>query len=200
MIAGIDLARATLDVDELWEVLRHGAARRFVASDADLRRRLASLDLEPDPDGRYRVNEFFGREDTWRSTVRALARHTDVVLLDIRGLTPENHGVAWEVGQLAELVPFERIVLLMDETTDRRTLEDMMARAAAECTEASPNYGRVATVRGLAESGRTARDLRRLLALLAADAPTSGGDSATSSSFRDAFPSSTGLRNVSVPP
>jgi hypothetical protein len=36
----------------------------FVKGQEDLARRLAELDRAPGPDGRYRVHEFFGFENT----------------------------------------------------------------------------------------------------------------------------------------
>jgi hypothetical protein len=49
--------------------------------------RLASLDLEPDADGRYRINEMMCTDDTWRPTVEGLIGSVDVIMIDLRGFT-----------------------------------------------------------------------------------------------------------------
>ena len=43
----------------------------------DLEARLRAVERGPDPDGRYRVNEFFCYADTWQQTMTKLAAHAD---------------------------------------------------------------------------------------------------------------------------
>ena len=81
MIAGRDLAARNLDPHEFVAFLGGALAREFVKNEDDLRRRIAAMDRQPDVDGRYRVNQFFCHQNTWRAALNAsrgaLGRHSD---------------------------------------------------------------------------------------------------------------------------
>jgi hypothetical protein len=129
MIAGPDLAAAALEPHEFLDLLRGRLARRFVANAYELRRRVAELDDEPDPDGRYRVGELFCHDDMWRPAMQELLRRTDCVLLDARGFTRGPEGVAFEIAQVVQLVALDRVLVLVDDTTDRFFLRAVVDRA-----------------------------------------------------------------------
>mgnify|MGYP006921750830 FL=1 len=48
----------TVDPGDFLRFATGDIATSFVTTQDDLQRRLAALDTTPDPDGRYRVNEF----------------------------------------------------------------------------------------------------------------------------------------------
>jgi hypothetical protein len=60
-----DVARGRFEPDEFLDFLSGRLANAYISTGVDLDRRLAGLDLRGYPDGRYRVNEFFCRIDTW---------------------------------------------------------------------------------------------------------------------------------------
>lgn len=117
LIAGTDLISRTLDPDELFAFLDRRLPERFVASEAELPQRLAALDLAPDPDGRYRVNELFCFDATWQAALGGLVGKADVVLMDLRGFQPGNLGCRYELGLLARAAQSLRVVLLYDRDT-----------------------------------------------------------------------------------
>ena len=118
LIAGPDLALANLEPHEFIDFVSGRLSRAFIADATDLRERMDRAQGRPDPDGRFRVNEFFCHDDTWRATLQALARSSDAVLMDLRGFSRERSGCIYELGQLLELVPLRHITLLVDRTTD----------------------------------------------------------------------------------
>jgi hypothetical protein len=139
LIAGPDLATAHLDPHEFLAFVSGRLSREFVRGPDDLRARLAALDRSPDPDGRYRVNEFFCHDDTWRAALARLAEPSDVVLMDLRGFTAESRGCVYELGHLVETVPLRRIVLLADAAAPT-ALSETLATAWSSVTSASPNH------------------------------------------------------------
>ena len=108
--------------------------------------RLQRRDVYPDPDGRYRVNEFFCRQDTWQMTMRRLAADSDVVLMDLRSFSPGNQGCLWELQQLLNGTPLERVLLVVDETTDQAFLEEQLHALWSQVPADSPNRGHQAPV------------------------------------------------------
>jgi hypothetical protein len=69
LISATDVARGRFEPDEFLDFLSGRLGSAYISTGTDLDQRVAKLDLRPDPDGRYRVNEFFCRNDTWQQTV-----------------------------------------------------------------------------------------------------------------------------------
>lgn len=132
LIAGTDLMSRTLDADDLFAFLNGRLAQRFIASEAEIPRRLAELDLKPDPDGRYRVNESYCFDTTWQAALRALVAASDVVLMDLRGFAAHNRGCRFELAELAGAAHLARVVLLFDADTDRHAAAFDLAGAPAD--------------------------------------------------------------------
>ncbi len=124
MIAGPDLVRSALEPHEFLDFVGGRLADRFIGDEAVLHERLAGRDHLPDPDGRFRVNEFFCRQNTWQAAMRGIAADSDAVLMDLRSFSPDNQGCLWELEQLLAHVPLERTLFLTDSESDRVFLGD----------------------------------------------------------------------------
>jgi hypothetical protein len=130
MIAAPDVVARTIDPGDYLHYMLGTVDESFVRSAADLRRRLDTLDVQRDPDGRFRINEFCCAETTWQATVVELMHRADVVLMDLRGVTHEQHGCAYELQQLAARMAPERVVLVVDAATDRALVRASLGPAA----------------------------------------------------------------------
>ncbi len=139
LIAGPDLATTTVEPHEFLDFVGGRLSRQFVRDGDDLERRFAARALGPDPDGRYRVNEFFCHANTWRSAMRRLAASADVVLMDLRSFSAANHGIRYELQQLLDSVSLERVLILIDESTDRAILEESLQNLWLMVSPTSPN-------------------------------------------------------------
>ncbi len=174
MIAGPDLATTAVEPHEFLDFVGGRLSRQFVRDEADLARRLAARALGPDPDGRYRVNEFFCHDDTWRPTMLRLAHAADVVLMDLRGFTPQNQGCRYELQQLLDFVALERVVVLIDAGAPRDFIEGTLEALWQASRADSPNRAASpARVRLLEDRGETtvARLVDALLEALARPQP-----------------------------
>lgn len=164
LIAGPDLATTTVEPHEFLDFLGGKLARRFIDGPKALDLRISEADLEPDRDGRFRVNDFFCHDDTWRMVLSRLVSESDAVLMDLRGFSPQNRGVAFEINEVVNVVPLERVVFVVDDTTDERFLHETARRAWEQMRPASPN--RASTSGGLRLyrfTGSRGGELRRLL-------------------------------------
>jgi hypothetical protein len=165
LITAPDLAGETLEPDEFLDFLRGRLALRFVRHAADLDDRLADLDLGADRDGRYRVNELMCSADTWQPALEHLAVATDVILIDLRGFTATHAGVDHEIRRVVALQPLERVVAIVDASTDQQTLRDSLDRAAALAPATSPLHDDPApALRVIGWESRT--DPERLMSML----------------------------------
>ncbi|MGE5261677.1 MAG: hypothetical protein ACM3MH_12470 [Actinomycetota bacterium] len=138
-IAGPDLATSTIEPHEFLDFLTGKLARRFISSSDALARRLAETEPRRDFDGRYRVSEFLCHDDTWKMALGALARDSDAVLMDLRGFSPGNSGCIFEINELLNVMPLDRVVFVIDETTDQAFLHDTLSQAWQTVGTDSPN-------------------------------------------------------------
>jgi hypothetical protein len=166
LIAGVDLARRSVEPHEFLDFMSGKLARRFIDGPEALGRRLSEIDTEPDRDLRFRVNDFFCYDDTWRTVLSKLVRQTDAVLMDLRGFSRQNSGCLFEIRELVATVPLERVVFVIDESTDRGLLSQALREApvgpqSAVRPESEPRP-RVFELRSMHW-----RELRRLLLALA---------------------------------
>lgn len=122
LIAAPDVIARTIDPGDFLRYASGDIASDFVTTPADLERRLATLDGLPDPDGRYRINEFCCRDSSWQATVVRLIERADAVLMDLRGFSAQRRGCEFELRELAARSAPQRVVLLVDASTDRALL------------------------------------------------------------------------------
>ena len=167
LIAGPDLATSAIEPHEFLSFLSGDLSRTFVSGDDDLARRVDTMARRPDPDGRYRVTEFFCRSDSWQPTMRRLVAESDAVLMDLRGFGKSNQGCIYELGRLLDEIELGRVLFVVDGTTNRADFETTLAGLWKNIAAASPNR-RVAapTVRSLAVTEPTAVEVRALLGML----------------------------------
>ncbi|HEV7464216.1 MAG TPA: tetratricopeptide repeat protein, partial [Methyloceanibacter sp.] len=131
LIAGPDLATSTVEPHEFLDFLSGKLARRFISGPETLARRLAETEPRRDFDGRYRVADFFCHDDTWRMVLARLARESDAVLMDLRNFSPSNQGCIFEINELLDVVPLDRVVFVVDETTDQAFLREILTECWA---------------------------------------------------------------------
>ena len=119
MIAGGDLALRSIDAGEALAFVRGDIESSYVGDGAELAERLRDLEDSPDPDGRFRVAEFFCYDNTWRATLQSLIARSSVVLMDLRGFTKVNAGCVFELQQLAAAARLANCVFVTDDASDR---------------------------------------------------------------------------------
>jgi hypothetical protein len=148
LLSASDLARTRFEPDEFLDFLSGRLTSAYIQTDDDLDRRLTEISrLHPDPDGRYRVNEFFCHPDIWRQTVTMLMGQSDLVAMDLRAFTSEKKGCIFELGTLINEVPLDHVELLIDKTTDetflRRTLADFWRNINPQSPNAHDGIARI---------------------------------------------------------
>ena len=89
--------------------------------------------------GAYSTKPLYCYDDLWRPAVERMLLGGEVVLMDLRGFRPDNLGCAYEIGEVIDHVPIHRVVLLLDDSTDRGTVLELFAERWAAMTPNSPN-------------------------------------------------------------
>lgn len=161
LIGGPDLATANLDPAELWQFLR--------GRTIDLAKN-AVADVKPDRDGRYRVNDFFCFDDTWRDTMTSLVDRSHVVLLDARDFQPRNEGVKAELQRLLARKALRSLVVIVDskhEPALRAAIDEAWQCVDPDSVNVTSHEIRLRVVR---INGNRFGDARRVLYTLASAA------------------------------
>jgi hypothetical protein len=145
---------------------------------------IARLDVERDPDGRFRVNEVYCQTPTWQATLQRLLSVTDLVLMDLRTFSRRNAGCEFELEQLLRCLPTERVVLVCDHTTDIEYLELVLSNAWAAASSDGLGQGKPTfavchvnrqSPRELSELFEMLRDVSRLSPAASAPAAVAAG-------------------------
>jgi hypothetical protein len=139
VIAAPDLASRTIDVSKLLAFVRGRLDRLFVRDETALAQRLLEMDERRDPDGRFRIAEFFCAGEVWRSAVRKLMIDAHLVVMDLRSFGPRHEGCAFELQMLLDLVPLERMALLINQDTDVQFLKQVLNARWRALSASSPN-------------------------------------------------------------
>jgi hypothetical protein len=101
-----------------------------------------------------------------------LAAEADSVLMDLRSFSPSNQGCIFELQQLLKTVPLDRVVFLIDDTTDRAFLEQALQEAWARVGAKSPARDTSPAARLAPVSSLRARQITGLMRLLLATSET----------------------------
>ena len=139
LIAGTDLATENLEPHEFLDFLSGKLGRRFIDDSPTLDRKVAEMDTRPDADGRFRVNEFFCHDNTWRMVLDKLVSNTDVVFMDLRGFSRQNGGCIFEINELINAMSLEKVQFITDATTDEQFLVENIRQSWRYLLRTSPN-------------------------------------------------------------
>lgn len=139
LIAGTDLAASTVAPHQFLSFVSGKLKLLFINSEEGLNRSIREMDVRPDADGRFRINDFLCHADTWQSVLSRLITGIDVVLMDLRNFTKENKGCIFELNELLNAVPVQRLVLIVDNSTDKDLLNETLEESCAKMRPDSPN-------------------------------------------------------------
>lgn len=141
LIASSDVTNLTVEPHELYYFLKNkGTTDQFIKTQEELEIALSRKDITPDPDGRYRINEFFCYKNTWRQAVQRILHESEAVLMDLRTFSEQKQGCLYEIGLLFQLVPLRQIIFVVDRSTDMNFLKSTMKKIWAELQSDSVNY------------------------------------------------------------
>ena len=114
-------------------------SRQRIGSPAQMLQMLDSIRSRPrQSDLSFRTMETSCFDNTWRPTVAEAASRADVVLMDLRGYTPERQGCRTEVKFLFAHVPMQRVLFLVGPD-DVDHVKQLLGESWGSVGKASPN-------------------------------------------------------------
>lgn len=152
LVAGPNVAQSQMEPHEFFHYTSGQLDRQFIRSEEDFLQRMRESEEGMGPDGRFRIHEFFCHDDTWRYTVAGLLNNTVAVLMDLRGFYKANQGCLFEIEELLHLVPVQRILLLVDKSTEQellnRKIQEVWAKLPISSINANKKKSKVDVYRG----------------------------------------------------
>ena len=144
----------------------------FVKDAEQIDARMTGIDRRPRHfDMTFRNVHMFCHDNTWRVAVDQFVSRADIVLMDLRGYTPERQGCEYEVDFLFDKAPIDRVLFLIDAHTDADAVGRLIRDRWAELRITSPNLSDPDPVARVYRTGGAARgDVRGLLDLMFAAA------------------------------
>jgi len=140
MITGPDVVGSTVQPHRSLDFLSGKLDRHFVNDQNSLESSMADQIRTADPDGRFRVNNFFCHEDSWQPILSWLVQEGDSVLMDLRSFSANSAGCIHELRYLVQEVPYSRCLLIVDDTTDHGFLQRTLKDAWERLPPGSPNH------------------------------------------------------------
>lgn len=131
-IAGPDMLKFNLGLNEVTHFVNFNTHDLFQPAAVPRQVLARSLDLAPDAEGRFRLNQVFCFDTSWQTVVEELLGLADVVLLDLRGFVPRREGTAHEVVRLAARGLLPRVVAVGNQETDWAFFDRCVGQANAQ--------------------------------------------------------------------
>jgi hypothetical protein len=173
LIGAPDSAYATLRPLDFYEFITGQLARRFIASNDDLRRMYEPHAIR-DPDGLYRIETYYCFSKGWQGAVARLIEASPAVLMDLRAFGRQHRGCLDELEILRRHAARVQAVLLIDEHTDLGLLETILASARGSME--SPADADSSTIRMVTAERSTAKTAAKIFQALLGLGPASSGD------------------------
>jgi hypothetical protein len=135
----------------------------FVGSeDALYRKLMGSVGDRPGRRNRWGNVHQSAHDDNWKTTLEGMAGLADCVLIDVRGLTPERQGIAFELRFVVNHIPVDNVLLLADRTTDLDAVTKLIHAAWRKMPTKSPNRGGKRVIRVYQRRRLGPRDVERV--------------------------------------
>jgi len=112
----------------------------LIKTPEELAAKMAAETAAVGDDFRYRRTAFQCTDAVWKIAIQQMLDRSDVVVMDLSNLGPANLGCAYELGLLLDRVKLSRVLLLVNETTDRECLRTILENAATRLSPHALNH------------------------------------------------------------
>ena len=167
-IAAPDVSVHQMEPDIGFDLLLGRLRQRFLTHDEA---QVIGRHVRSDTPGVVREDHCF--DDSWMPAVQTLLTQNAIVLMDLRGFTPQRKGCIYELGMLRDSIPIESVVFLTDPSTDFDFLTETLEQLWKTTSSDSPNLStgstqgkknaRITIFKMTEANGKSAEQLTQLL-------------------------------------
>lgn len=113
--------------------------KSIIENDSELSLALRNFKTICDNKLKFPLNSMQCNNDTWKDALQHLLDKADLIVMDLSNLSPENRGVIYEIQKLFDQFNKERIIFLINDSTDMKVLEKIINQAWNNKSKSSPN-------------------------------------------------------------
>ena len=116
--------------------------KQFITSRLDLDRQLEKSAKQKRNNMQFAGTQLYCFEKMWKVTLEEIIRRSDVILMDLRGFTPENRGCEYEIEYMVDNVQLSKVHVLVDGPETMKMVVSLFEKKIGTALEESPNYNR----------------------------------------------------------
>jgi hypothetical protein len=105
----------------------------------ELESAVASFQWSPDADGLFTINSIQCSNAVWKEAIRILFGKASIIVMDLSALSSSNKGIAYELRKMINEVPLQKVLFIVDHTTDRVVLHELFTEICSTIRPDSPN-------------------------------------------------------------
>lgn len=113
--------------------------KSIVETQEELEASIKKFNTSPDKKLCFTLNSMQCMDATWKEALQYLLNKADVVVMDFSNLSEKNKGVAFELNKLFDQFATNRLVFLVNDSTDMKVLEEISNQAWNNRSDSSPN-------------------------------------------------------------
>jgi hypothetical protein len=117
-----------------------GQRHLLVRTRAQLDERLRAFRYTPAWDGIYPFHSILCGDGVWKLAIDSFMAHADLVAMNLCGFSRSNQGCVYELGLLTDRMPTDRVLYLIDDSTDLDFLLETLQQTWDTMPTASPNH------------------------------------------------------------
>ena len=125
---------------DMGDLVRKEGAELVVDTPKELERSLKAFRHTSNWLGMYAQTSLLCGDAVWRSAVHTFLQNANVVVMNLFKFSKSNQGCLYELGLLFDTFPIERMLFLVDETTELDFLRETLDQNWNNMSVASPNY------------------------------------------------------------
>jgi len=112
----------------------------IVENQEELDASIRSFGHLPNNDLQFPMHSVQCNDATWKEALEAFLQSSDVIILDISGMSNQNKGILYEINKIVREIQLDKVLFLMNDQTDQQSIKLMIEEAVKKITPESVNY------------------------------------------------------------
>jgi len=125
--------------DDVVNYVSGSIEKSVIKSEEELKKAIFNFKKSPNSNLQFPLNSIQCDLNTWKQALQKILKIADVIVMDLSDFGDNNKGVVYEIEQLLNLFHKEKIVFLINNTTDINTLKNVFDNAFDKIKDNSPN-------------------------------------------------------------
>lgn len=135
----------TFDMNQMRSLLKGKGEQLIADSKEKFAQIFGDFKYEPDGAGVYPINTMLCGDAVWKQAIHAMLRNSQTVVMNLAGFSETNQGCLYELNLLMDRIPTQRMLFLIDKTTNLDFLLATLEKEWNTMSADSPNRNSAAS-------------------------------------------------------